>query len=236
MIMENNTVPLVELQDVSARVKLGNGEWLTTVNSASMLLNQGETYAVVGRSGSGKTSLISIIGFLNKNFTGKYYYFGKSIQKCSDATVSHMRARNIGFVFQNYSLIKHLSIRENVELPLLYAGLQQSKQKRRKTIEEALCDVGLQDKLNEYPGRLSGGEQQRVAIARALVTNPKLLICDEPTGALDSSTGEKVLQVLHDRVQESGTTLLLVTHDMKVARSCSHIFTMEGGVLYDHAA
>ena len=160
MIMENNTVPLVELQDVSARVKLGNGEWLTTVNSASMLLNQGETYAVVGRSGSGKTSLISIIGFLNKNFTGKYYYSGKSIQKCSDATVSHMRARNIGFVFQNYSLIKHLSIRENVELPLLYAGLQQSKQKRRKTIEEALCDVGLQDKLNEYPGRLSGGEQQ----------------------------------------------------------------------------
>ena len=89
--MENNSVPLVELQDVSARVKLGNGEWLTTVNSASMLLNQGETYAVVGRSGSGKTSLISIVGFLNKNFTGKYYYSGKSIQKCSDNTVSHMR-------------------------------------------------------------------------------------------------------------------------------------------------
>ena len=224
--MENNPVPLVELQDVSARVKLGNGEWLTTVNSASMLLNQGETYAVVGRSGSGKTSLISIIGFLNKNFTGKYYYSGKSIQKCSDSTVSHMRARNIGFVFQNYSLIKHLSIRENVELPLLYAGLPVSYTHLRAH------ETGR----NEYPGRLSGGEQQRVAIARALVTNPELLICDEPTGALDSSTGEKVLQVLHDRVQESGTTLLLVTHDMKVARSCSHIFTMEGGVLYDHAA
>lgn len=180
--------------------------------------------------------LFSIVGFLNKNFTGEYYYLGKSVQQYNDQTVSHMRARNIGFVFQNYSLIKHLSIQENVELPLLYAGLKMDKHERRTAIEHALYEVGLQDKLGEHPERLSGGEQQRVAIARALVTNPELLICDEPTGALDNNTGEKVLQLLHDRVRESRTTLLLVTHDMSVARSCSSIFTMEGGILHDHAA
>lgn len=233
--MPNENDCLIEMCNISAHVRLGNGEWLTTVNNASMRCYQGQTYAIVGCSGSGKTSLISIVGLLNNNFIGIYRYHGQEIQHFHDRTLSMMRANSIGFVFQNYSLIGHLNIQENVELPLMYAKKSMSKRARNERVLQALHDVGLDHKLGEYPNKLSGGEQQRVAIARALVTDPELLVCDEPTGALDKRTGEKVLQLLHQRVQQSGTTLLLVTHDELVASSCASIFTMEGGVLHANA-
>ena len=140
-----------------------------------------------------------------------------------------LRANNIGFVFQNYSLIKYLRVWENIELPLLYAKKAFSKKQRQEIILELLKSVGLESKENDYPVNLSGGEQQRVAIARALAVSPEAILCDEPTGALDTKTGKQIMELLHNIVQEKGIMLLLVTHDPDIAETCDTIFEMDGG-------
>ena len=146
-----------------------------------------------------------------------------------DRELSMLRANNIGFVFQNYSLIKHLRVWENIELPLLYAKKAFSKKQRQEIILELLKSVGLESKENDYPVNLSGGEQQRVAIARALAVSPEAILCDEPTGALDKKTGKQIMELLHNIVQEKGIMLLLVTHDPDIAETCDTIFEMDGG-------
>ena len=237
--MSESTKPLVALQGVSAVVTLGNKDRLTTVNDVSLELFAGMTYSIVGKSGAGKTSLISIIGMLNTQFSGRYLHKGQDVGALSDRRLSFMRAGHIGFVFQNYSLIGHLSALENVELALWYGqharrprATGASASARRRRCLAALASVGLRDKARELPKRLSGGEQQRVAIARALVNQPELLICDEPTGALDTKTSGEVLSVLRDAVREHATTLLLVTHDDDLAATCDITYTMSGGELH----
>ena len=210
---------LIKIKDLKASVKLNNGDMLTTVTNANMELQRGRSYAIVGKSGSGKTSLISIIGLLNREYEGEYLYDGISI----------LRANNIGFVFQNYSLIKHLRVWENIELPLLYAKKSFTAKQRHEIITGLLKSVGLESKENDYPINLSGGEQQRVAIARALAVSPEAILCDEPTGALDKKTGTQIMELLHSVVKANGIMLLLVTHDPDIADTCDTIFEMDGG-------
>ena len=208
---------LIKIKDLKASVKLNNGDMLTTVTNANMELQRGRSYAIVGKSGSGKTSLISIIGLLNREYEGEYLYDGISISALKDRDLSILRANNIGFVFQNYSLIKHLRVWENIELPLLYAKKSFTAKQRHEIITGLLKSVGLESKENDYPINLSGGEQQRVAIARALAVSPEAILCDEPTGALDKKTGTQIMELLHSVVKENGIMLLLVTHDPDIA-------------------
>lgn len=220
---------LIKIKHLKASVKLNNGDMLTTVNDANMELQRGHSYAIVGKSGSGKTSLISIIGLLNRDYEGDYFYDGISVSDLKDRELSMLRANNIGFVFQNYSLIKHLRVWENIELPLLYAKKALTKKQRHEIITGLLKSVGLENKGDEHPINLSGGEQQRVAIARALSVSPEAILCDEPTGALDKRTGTQIMELLHSVVKENGIMLLLVTHDPDIADTCDTIFEMEEG-------
>lgn len=217
---------IIRVEGLTATVKLNNGDFLTTVNNVGFQLSSGESYAIVGKSGSGKTSLISVLGLLNSAFQGEYYYEGMSVSKMSDKELSRLRSREFGFVFQNYSLIEHLRVWENIELPLIYAKTKLNKKQRQNKIIKLLQMVGLENRQMDFPSVLSGGEQQRVAIARALVSSPHILICDEPTGALDKKTGEYVIKLLLDLVKMEKITLLLVTHDPDLAKTCNTIFTM----------
>lgn len=221
---------LVDLVGVRAQVKVGRHDLLTTVDEVNLQLTRGSSNAIVGKSGSGKTSLVSIVGLLNASFTGTYRYAGKDVSDLVDRQRSILRGRHIGFVFQNYSLIRHLNVFENVDLALHYGG---GAHHGKQQVMAALAAVGLEERVKDFPGMLSGGEQQRVAIARSLVTEPELLICDEPTGALDTETGLLVLDLLMERVSKLGTTLLMVTHDQDVARRCEKVFHMEKGRLID---
>ena len=220
---------IIRVEGLTATVKLNNGDFLTTVNNVGFQLSSGESYAIVGKSGSGKTSLISVLGLLNSAFQGEYYYEGMSVSKMSDKELSRLRSREFGFVFQNYSLIEHLRVWENIELPLIYAKTKLNKKQRQNKIIKLLQMVGLENIQMDFPSVLSGGEQQRVAIARALVSSPHILICDEPTGALDKKTGEYVIKLLLDLVKMEKITLLLVTHDPDLAKTCNTIFTMDEG-------
>lgn len=220
---------IIRVEGLTATVKLNNGDFLTTVNNVGFQLSSGESYAIVGKSGSGKTSLISVLGLLNSAFQGEYYYEGMSVSKMSDKELSRLRSREFGFVFQNYSLIEHLRVWENIELPLIYAKTKLNKKQRQNKIIKLLQMVGLENRQMDFPSVLSGGEQQRVAIARALVSSPHILICDEPTGALDKKTGKYVIKLLLDLVKMKKITLLLVTHDPDLAKTCNTIFTMDEG-------
>lgn len=222
---------LIQIKNLTAAVKLNNGDTLVTVNNASIELKRGNSYAIVGKSGSGKTSLISIIGLLNRSYKGEYLYGGVSVSALTDRELSMLRANNIGFVFQNYSLIKHLRVWENIELPLLYAKKNMDRKQRQEVIRNLLKSVGLEDKENDYPANLSGGEQQRVAIARALTVSPEAILCDEPTGALDKKTGQQIMELLLQIVRENNIMLLLVTHDSDIANTCDTIFEMDEGRL-----
>lgn len=222
---------LIQIKNLTAAVKLNNGDTLVTVNNASIELKRGNSYAIVGKSGSGKTSLISIIGLLNRSYKGEYLYDEVSVSALTDRELSMLRANNIGFVFQNYSLIKHLRVWENIELPLLYAKKNMDRKQRQEVIRNLLKSVGLEDKENDYPANLSGGEQQRVAIARALTVSPEAILCDEPTGALDKKTGQQIMELLLQIVRENNIMLLLVTHDSDIANTCDTIFEMDEGRL-----
>ena len=208
---------IIRVEGLTATVKLNNGDFLTTVNNVGFQLSSVET------------RLISVLGLLNSAFQGEYYYEGMSVSKMSDKELSRLRSREFGFVFQNYSLIEHLRVWENIELPLIYAKTKLNKKQRQNKIIKLLQMVGLENRQMDFPSVLSGGEQQRVAIARALVSSPHILICDEPTGALDKKTGEYVIKLLLDLVKMEKITLLLVTHDPDLAKTCNTIFTMDEG-------
>ena len=221
---------LIKIKDLKASVKLNNGDMLTTVTNANMELQRGRSYAIVGKSGSGKTSLISIIGLLNREYEGEYLYDGISISALKDRDLSILRANNIGFVFQNYSLIKHLRVWENIELPLLYAKKSFTAKQRHEIITGLLKSVGLESKENDYPINLSGGEQQRVAIARALAVSPEAILCDEPTGALDTKTSQEVMHLIQE-INDEGKTIVMVTHEDDIANMCKRIVRLKDGVI-----
>ena len=213
---------IIQIKDLSATVKLNNGDTLVTVNNANMELKRGYSYAVTGKSGSGKTSLISIIGLLNRSYKGEYCYNGTSVSSLTDRQLSMLRANNIGFVFQNYSLIKHLRVWENIELPLLYAKKILDKRQRKEMIQSLLKSVGLEEKENDYPSKLSGGEQQRVALARLMLKKCSIVLADEPTGSLDKKNSEIVMNILHE-LSEQGKTVIVVTHSEEIVAQEKHV-------------
>ncbi|WP_223851954.1 ABC transporter ATP-binding protein [Bifidobacterium myosotis] len=215
---------------ISAQVPLPDGSVLPIVKDASLTVRSGQSYAIVGKSGSGKTSLISILGLLNANYHGSLTIDGMDMASLSDSRRAQLRASRIGFVFQNYSLIPQLNVWENVALPMEYAHQGTTRQRKDRAME-CLGRVGLADRARNHIRMLSGGEQQRVAIARALACAPQLIICDEPTGALDTGTGDAIMTLLMDLVASGRRTLILVTHDPDIAALCNHRLHMDGGRL-----
>jgi putative ABC transport system ATP-binding protein len=194
------------------------------VNGISFAVQEGESVAIIGPSGCGKSSLLNILGCLDRPTSGTYRLGGRDVAELDDDELARLRNRHIGFVFQSFNLLPRMTAVENVELPLLYASTKNSKALAR----EALARVGLSSRETHIPSELSGGQKQRVAIARALVTKPSMLLCDEPTGALDSKTGKDVLELLLS-LNADGTTLVMVTHDLGVARSLSRAIQMKDG-------
>ncbi len=189
-------------------------------------VEEGEYVAIMGPSGSGKTTLMNIIGCLDKPTKGEFFLDGKDILKCKENEMSDLRLRTIGFVFQNFNLLPRQSALDNVSLPLSYAGV--SRAKRKVIAAQALERVGLKDRMKFQPNQLSGGQKQRVAIARAIVNKPKILLADEPTGALDSKSGDQVME-LFQRLNDEGVTVVMITHDSEIAEHARRIVYIRDG-------
>ena len=191
-------------------------------------LEAGEYCAILGPSGSGKSTLMNIIGCLDKPTSGTLILDGEDVSRCSDNQLADIRLRKVGFVFQNYQLLAYQSALENAALPLTYAGI--GKKEREELAAEALRKVGLENRLRNKPAELSGGEKQRVAIARAMINNPKIILADEPTGALDSKSGNQVME-LFEALNEEGATVLVITHDLNIAKRAKRRVKIYDGVL-----
>lgn len=214
---------LVTMKDICKDYALGKGS-VTVLRNINLNVEEGDFLAIMGPSGSGKTTLMNLIGCLDKPTSGEYILDGENVTKLSDNRLSEIRNRNIGFVFQHFYLLPRLTAIENVCLPMVYAGVP--KKERIERAKEALKTVGLEDRMNFRPNQLSGGQSQRVAIARAISMKPKLVLADEPTGALDSVSGAQVME-LFKQLNDAGTTVLVITHEQSVAdcmRKTYHIF------------
>ena len=200
------------------------------LKDVSLTVEEGEYVAIMGPSGSGKTTLMNIIGCLDRPTSGTYELAGENVLKLKDRELSDLRLKSIGFVFQSFQLMPRESAVENVALPLSYAGVR--KKERRVRATKALERVGLGDRVNFRPTQLSGGQKQRVAIARAMVNHPKILLADEPTGALDSKSGEQIME-LFDSLNEEGVTIVMITHDPKIAAKAKRIVRIIDGEIYE---
>jgi putative ABC transport system ATP-binding protein len=218
---------LIVLRDVRKVYDLGEVK-VEALRQVSLTIDQGDFVALVGPSGSGKSTLMNMVGCLDRPTSGSYLLAGEEIVTMSSDERALVRNRRIGFVFQNFNLLARTSAVENVELPLLYAKGQTARQRRRQAID-VLDRVGLGDRLDHHPGQLSGGQQQRVAIARALVNEPAILLCDEPTGNLDTRTSKEVIQLFRKLNQEHKITVILVTHDQAIARTARRIVVLRDG-------
>ena len=216
----------IRLSNVNKYYKVGR-EKIHVLKDLSLDIESGEFLMIMGKSGSGKTTLLNIMGFLDNLDSGKFYFNGNDVSILSDNVRSEYRAKNIGYVFQQFNLIDTLNIFQNIEIPLIYSGVR-DKEKRKSLILNRLKEVGLEGYENSFPNHLSGGQQQRVAIARALVNNPKVIFADEPTGALDSETGEEIMKLLK-RLNEEGTTIIMVTHDMDMTQYASRVLNLKDG-------
>lgn len=223
------TPDVLRISHISKIYKMDGVEF-TAVNDISLAIKNGEYVAIMGPSGSGKSTLMHIIGCLDRPTTGKVEISGEDISRASDAQLARIRNTSIGFVFQQFNLLRRTSALANVELPLVYRGIRGGE--RRSIADKMLRQVGLGEKLNNFPSQLSGGQQQRVAIARALVTDPRILLADEPTGNLDSKSGTEILD-LFDGLHKNGRTIILVTHDALVARQARRIVRIADGRIVD---
>ena len=215
------------MRGIVKQYRMGD-ELQTILKGIDLDIDEGEFLAVLGPSGSGKSTLMNIIGCLDTPTSGTYILHGRTIRDLDEKELARIRCREIGFIFQQFQLLPRLDAMGNVELPLIYAGV--SPRERRRRAEEMLVRVGLQDKMHHNRNQLSGGQQQRVAIARALATNPTILLADEPTGALDQTTGEQVME-LFEALHDEGRTIVMITHDLKIARHGSRIVNILDGVL-----
>lgn len=218
---------MIKLRDINKFYITGD-EKFQALKSINVTIDKGEFLAVMGPSGSGKSTLMKILGLLDKKFDGSYTFLDKEIASFSDDELSKFRNEKIGFIFQDFNLIKRLSIKENIEIPMLYRGHRIKETKSR--VEELLKKVNLESKINKYPTELSGGQQQRVSIARALVNRPEIIIADEPTGALDSHTSKEIMDIFKE-LNKEGITIILITHDINVARKANRIMTIFDGKL-----
>lgn len=217
---------LVELRDVYKIYGEGRESEVRALDGVSLTIGKGEFVAVVGQSGSGKSTMMNVLGCLDIPTRGTYLLGGTDVRELTDKELSHIRNKQIGFIFQQYNLIQSLTVLENVELPLIYQGVNADD--RRDMALEALARVGLANRIKHRPVEMSGGQQQRVAIARAIATKPPIIMADEPTGALDSKTGRHVLEILHN-LHEDGTTVILITHDNGIAATAERIVRISDG-------
>ena len=218
-------VPLIQLIDIYKIYQMGDTE-VRANDGVNLTIYEGEFVAIVGKSGSGKSTIMNIIGALDVPTEGQYILKGNDVSKMKDDQLAAIRNKTIGFIFQQYNLLTRQTILENVELPLLYAGV--GKQERQRLALEALDRVGLKDKWKNLPNQLSGGQQQRSAVARALAGNPSLILADEPTGALDSKTSRELLDFLK-KLNEEGNTIVLITHDQSIAQEANRVVTLKDG-------
>ncbi len=221
----------VEIRNLYKSYRRGN-QILPVLNDISLDIEEGEFLALMGPSGSGKTTLLNLIAGIDKTDSGTIKIGNVEITSLTETGLAEWRANNVGFIFQFYNLIPVLTAFENVELPLLLSGL--SKRERRSHVEMALRVVNLEDRMDHYPGQLSGGQQQRVAIARAVVTDPTILVADEPTGDLDRVSANDVLELMERLVHELGKTIIMVTHDPRAAKKAHVIKHLDKGVLNAH--
>ena len=222
---------LIELRNVYKIYSEGLESEVRALDGVSLEVERGEFVAVVGQSGSGKSTMMNVLGCLDIPTRGDYFLDGVDVRELSDKELSRIRNKQIGFIFQQYNLIQNLTVLENVELPLLYAGVP--AEERRERAIHSLERVGLADKRKHLPSQLSGGQQQRVSIARALAGSPSVILADEPTGALDSRTGREVLGFLK-KLNREGDTVVLITHDNSIAVRADRIIRLQDGrIIYD---
>lgn len=202
----------------------------TALENINLEVADGEFLAVMGPSGSGKSTLINVLGLLDQSYTGEYLLEGKNYKDVNDNELSQIRGDQLGFVFQNFKLLTTYNVYENIEIPLVYSKKKQSK--KHEMVEDVIEKVGLTGKEKNRPSELSGGQQQRVAIARAIVNRPKLIIADEPTGALDSKTSKEIMDIF-TKLNQAGTTIIMVTHDSEVAEYAMRTVYIRDGRLYN---
>ena len=223
---------LIELRNVYKIYSEGLESEVRALDGVSLEVERGEFVAVVGQSGSGKSTMMNVLGCLDIPTRGTYLLGGTDVRELTDKELSHIRNKQIGFIFQQYNLIQNLTVLENVELPLIYQGIDPID--RRELAMEALGRVGLADRAQHKPTQMSGGQQQRVAIARAISTHPPIIMADEPTGALDSRTGHEVLGFLQ-QLNKEGSTVILITHDNGIAATARRVVRIaDGKIIEDH--
>jgi len=218
---------IIDIQHIAKIYEMGNEE-VHALRDVSLTVGSNEYIALMGPSGSGKSTLMNMLGCLDTPTSGLYLFKGENVNDLSDDELAEIRNAEIGFVFQTFNLLPRASALQNVELPLVYAGI--SKHEREQRAEQALIRVGLADRMDHRPNELSGGQRQRVAIARALVTDPAIILADEPTGNLDSKTGQDIMN-LFDELYNAGNTVILVTHEEDIARHARRIVRLRDGLI-----
>jgi putative ABC transport system ATP-binding protein len=233
---------MIEVKDITKIYRMGSVE-VQALRGIAFKIERGEAVSIMGASGSGKSTLMNILGCLDLPTTGQYILDGQNIAQMNDDQLAAIRNHKIGFVFQQFNLLPRITVRRNVEMPILYSGLTDAKVNGNgnghkngdihQRSEEALTAVGLGDRMNHRPMELSGGQQQRVAIARALINQPDLILADEPTGNLDSHTGEEIMKLLIGLNQSRNLTLLIVTHDPSIAAQTQRVIRLHDGLIQE---
>ena len=226
-----NQKPLIEMKGIIKKYYIGEPNELEILKGINLKIYEGEFVAIVGESGSGKSTLMNIIGVLDKPTEGSYILDGIDLQNASEKEMNNIRNQKIGFVFQNFNLIGRNSALKNVELPMLYAGI--NSKKRAERAMSLLEKVGMADRYKHKPNELSGGQKQRVAIARSLANDPAIILADEPTGALDSETSRIVMDIFHELNKNQKKTIILITHSKELAEECPRIITIKDGEIVD---
>ncbi|MDQ8767626.1 ABC transporter ATP-binding protein [Streptococcus ruminantium] len=220
---------LIQLNNINKSYNVGLKQF-QILKGIELSIEEGDFIGILGQSGSGKSTLLNILGFLDNQFEGDYYFRGQNILDLNDNRLSEYRNKEVGFIFQNFSLIDTMTVFENISLPLLYRDTP--IEVAFKKVEKCLRDLGIKEYRDQYPNLLSGGQQQRVAIARAIVTDPSFLIADEPTGALDSKTSIEIMEVFSN-LNKRGVTIVLVTHDVDITKYCNRIINLKDGEIIE---
>jgi putative ABC transport system ATP-binding protein len=221
------TEPVITAENLIKTYQMGDVE-VNALRGLTMSIDRGEVVAIVGPSGSGKSTLMNILGCLDRPTSGTYILDGESVAGLNDDQLANIRNRKVGFIFQSFNLLSRSTALSNVELPLRYSDIKTGRKERAR---QSLISVGLQDRINHKPFELSGGQQQRVAIARALVNDPAIIMADEPTGNLDSKVGQEIMDLLLNLNRQVGTTLIIVTHDPKIAAQTQRIIRIRDGMV-----